>query len=274
MRLISCHIDGFGKIVNQSFDFTDGLNTILEENGWGKTTFSVFVKAMFFGMEYAPRKKTLTEREHYSNWQGASYGGSIDFELSDRRYRIERSFARKDKDDTFALIDLDTMRNSQDYSSNIGEEIFGVDQESFEKSIYVPQAAVETAMTDSLNAKMGDLSTAKNDISRFDKAVASLEEAKKRYTQTSKVNPGIMIQLTNKIKACNARAEEIPALTSGYEKQEILLDEKRHQLNEAEVEKRKLAEAITTQSRKEQEYGAYQEQLKAYQQYQTNQMQT
>ena len=66
MRLISCYIAHFGKIKEFSYEFNEGYNSILQDNGWGKTTFSVFIKAMFYGLEYSPNtKKKLLERNHY-----------------------------------------------------------------------------------------------------------------------------------------------------------------------------------------------------------------
>ena len=53
MKLIKAHIFNFGKFHDEDIFFTDGLNTFLHENGWGKTTLSVFIKAMFYGMEHS-----------------------------------------------------------------------------------------------------------------------------------------------------------------------------------------------------------------------------
>ena len=36
MKLIKCHIENFGKLSDFTYDFTDGCNTVCEENGWGK----------------------------------------------------------------------------------------------------------------------------------------------------------------------------------------------------------------------------------------------
>ena len=119
MRLVSCEIGGFGKISAYSHTFREGLNAFCEDNGWGKTTFSVFVKAMFYGMEYS-RKQGLSEREHYRPWDGGVYGGSLVFEVGGRRYRVERTFGKKDKDDTFALYDDVTGKPSEDFGVNLG----------------------------------------------------------------------------------------------------------------------------------------------------------
>lgn len=256
MNLKSCHIDGFGKLRDRDYDFRDGLNTFEEKNGAGKTTLSVFLKAMFYGLPTS-RKRILTEREHYCPWDGGTYGGSLDFEVEDKTYRIERTFGKRERDDTYQMIDLATGREATGYSENPGEELFGVDREAFEKSIYFGQDDLMTGMTDSLNAKMGDLATAKNDVSRFDTAVAEIEEAKKKYTVNGKNNKGIIPSLKKQISYCTEESEKLPALMSAYAKQSSLLDEKRADLKRLEADKKQIAEAIAGQAKKEQEFGAY-----------------
>ena len=49
MKLISLHIDNFGQFNNFDYVFEDGINQIVEENGWGKSTLAAFIKVMFFG---------------------------------------------------------------------------------------------------------------------------------------------------------------------------------------------------------------------------------
>ena len=34
MKLISCYVENFGGLQKFSYEFKDGLNTILEGNGW------------------------------------------------------------------------------------------------------------------------------------------------------------------------------------------------------------------------------------------------
>lgn len=58
MKLISCYIENFGRHRRFAMEFSRGMNVIRANNGWGKTTLAVFLKAMFFGMACSPRKKT------------------------------------------------------------------------------------------------------------------------------------------------------------------------------------------------------------------------
>ena len=258
MKLISCYIAHFGKINEFKYDFEDGFNPILEENGWGKTTFSVFIKAMFYGLEYSPNtKKKLLERNHYLPWDGSLCGGNIVFSTKDREYRIERTFGKTDKDDTFVLYDNVTGFESADYSEDIGEELFKVDRDSFEKSVYIPQLSLETAMTDSLNAKMGNLTTARDDISNFDLALKTVKDARTEYTRNSKINPGKLVGIKTEINKCKEEYEKLPAIEESVEAMSCLLEEKQANLDNLNLEKSKLAETIQIQSKKEQELGAY-----------------
>ena len=49
MKLIRMHIDNFGGLHDYDYQFEDGLNVVLQENGWGKTTMAAFLKAMLYG---------------------------------------------------------------------------------------------------------------------------------------------------------------------------------------------------------------------------------
>lgn len=258
MKIVSCYVAHFGKIKDFSYDFEEGFNPIFQENGWGKTTFSVFIKSMFFGMEYSPNtKRKLLERNHYLPWDGSVCGGNIVFTVKDRTYRVERTFGKTDKDDTFVLFDVATGLKSEDYSENLGEEIFKVDRDSFEKSVYVPQLSISTGMTDSLNAKMGNLATAKDDISNFDVALKSVKDARNEYTRNSKVNPGKLHAIKLELSKCREDYEKLPAIIEGYEAQSCLLEEKQEKLDQLTGQKNELVEKIQAQSKKEQELGAY-----------------
>ena len=69
MNLIKAHIQNFGKLSNCDIDFAEGLNSFIHENGWGKTMLSVFIKAMFYGMEYTTSKDIeKNEKLKYLPW--------------------------------------------------------------------------------------------------------------------------------------------------------------------------------------------------------------
>ena len=68
MKLISLHIDNFGQFNNFDYVFEDGINQIIEENGWGKSTLAAFIKVMFFGFD------NTSKRDDYVNEKRRSLG--------------------------------------------------------------------------------------------------------------------------------------------------------------------------------------------------------
>ena len=184
MKLIRYHIENFGKLSGYDYDFTDGLNTIKEDNGYGKTTFASFIKAMFYGMEAKRNTKVLIDRKKYMPWQGGAFGGNIEFEIGNKKYKIERFFGKKENEDTFKLYDLATNLESSDYSQNIGEEIFNLNKEAYERSTFISGQNMETSMNDSINAKLGNVLESENDVNTSENAIKLLDEAIKNYKKT------------------------------------------------------------------------------------------
>ncbi len=180
MRLIKCHVENFGALSGFNTDFTDGFCVIKEHNGFGKTTLAAFVKAMFYGLPVT-RKADINENERakYDPWQGGNYGGSLDFECEKGKFRIERFFGNKAKDDSFKLFDLTTGAESTLFTENIGNELFSIDAESFEKSIFLPQQKLGLQMNASINAKLTGLVEDNDDIGNFDTAMAQLDKQQK-----------------------------------------------------------------------------------------------
>ena len=184
MKLLSCHIENFGKLSNFDYDFNDGLNTIKKENGFGKTTFADFIKAMFYGLETKRNTKNLIDRKKYEPWQGGAFGGNMVFEVNNKKYKMERFFAKKEADDVFKLYDLNTNLESSDFTSSIGEELFKLNKEAFERSTFISGQNIEISMNDSINAKLGNILENENDINSSEKAMKILDEAIKVYKKT------------------------------------------------------------------------------------------
>ncbi|MBQ7391844.1 MAG: AAA family ATPase [Clostridia bacterium] len=178
MKLLRLHVENFGKLQNFDYSFDKGLNILLEENGWGKSTLAAFIKAMLYGMP-ASSKQSLdeNERKKYMPWQGGAYGGSLEFSTASGKYRIERFFGAKESGDSFVLYDLATNCESNRYSSRIGEELFGIDADGFARTVYLSQhAVVAKGDNNTITAKLGDLLDDVDDIGSFDDAMAALDK--------------------------------------------------------------------------------------------------
>ena len=139
MRLISLYIENFGGLSGFSLDFAEGVTVVAEPNGFGKTTLAEFIRAMFYGFPRKTKALDKSRRQKYTPWNGGKCGGNLVFQFEGRRYRIERTFGATPKGDTFKLMDLETGRKSDRFSEEIGQELFQLDADSFERSTYMPQ---------------------------------------------------------------------------------------------------------------------------------------
>lgn len=177
MRLKNCHIENFGKLSDMTVDFSEDMHIVMEENGFGKTTLAAFIKVMFYGFTGDGKKNiTENERKKYKPWQGGVYGGQLTFETEGQSYQIVRTFGIKEKEDTFSLYDEATKKESGDFTANIGEELFKIDRDAFVRTVFIGQQACETNVSDSISAKIGNLSENTDDINNYENVQKRLKD--------------------------------------------------------------------------------------------------
>ena len=263
MKLIKCYIENFGKLHNYSYNFEDGLNIIKEENGFGKTTFATFIKSMFYGLDSAVNVKTeKSDRKKYYPWQGGNYGGNIEFEIDNKQYKIERFFGKKASEDTFKLYNLSTNLESNDYTENIGEEIFKINKSAYERSTYIPQGQIQIEMEDSLSAKLGNVLESDNDINTSEDAIKKLNESKKVFKK-DKGKGGLIDESKDKLFELQRKLEnsktDLETLDARKEQLNIKIEEIK-QLDEKRENAQKILANKIEQDRqmaKKQTYNTY-----------------
>ena len=186
MRFLECYIENFGKLQGFRYTFDAGLNTILADNGFGKSTLAAFLKCMLYGMEDTKRQDLAeNDRKHYMPWQGGRCGGYLTIEHEGRRYKIERSFASKASEDTFALYNLDTGRLSDDYTTLLGEEMLGIDRDGFERTLFLSERRLSGKNDNkTVSARLSELVGCDGDIGGVDAAMKKLDEKRKYYKKT------------------------------------------------------------------------------------------
>lgn len=199
MKLIRCHIENFGVLSDFDFAFDDGLTIICQGNGFGKSTFAAFIKAMFYGFPRTGARNIVeNERKRYDPWQGGKYGGYLEFKIQDTSYRVTRYFGKTAAKDTFSLLDLSSRRPSEVYSEKLGEELFRLDADSFARSTYVPQlSASDVEATTSIRTKLSNLVEDTNDLSNYDTAEKKLRDYRTKF-RAYRGNGGIINEVRDK----------------------------------------------------------------------------
>lgn len=178
MKLLKCHIVGFGNWKNKTIDFQDGLTSVCEKNGFGKSSLASFIRAMFYGLERVT--KANNERKRALPFDGSPCGGSLDFEWEGNQYSIERSFIGKTpKDDT--LICYKNGIETKELGEIPGNVVFGLDLDSFNRTIFISPTDLEISSSETLNAKMSHFVEGSSDGCDFSSVKESLEELKKKY---------------------------------------------------------------------------------------------
>lgn len=208
MKLLECHIAGFGGFSNYRMTFNEGLNVIMQPNGWGKSTFVAFIKAMLYGFE-RKRVNDITENERlrYKPWGGGPYGGSLDFEHAGVSYRVTRRFGDKPADDVCKVVDLDAQKPVNDWGSSVGEWVFGLDANAFKKSVLVEQEDFGTeGSIASLRSRLNALVNEADDVAGLDKALGKLDERRKYYKKTG--NRGHLFDVAHRMEQLVGKRKE------------------------------------------------------------------
>ncbi len=257
MKLKSCYIDNFGKLSDYSFDFSSALNTVREDNGYGKSTLIAFIKAMLFGLEDTKKTKLdENERKKYEPWQGGAWGGSLSFTALGRDFRVERRFSKKASSDECTVYDDNTGKPLPEYSQNLGEMIFGIDREGFERTVFLSEKSIsEKCENKTIAAKLSDLSGVEGDISVLDDALSILEDERKYYFKQG--GGGAIGELDTKITKLEIRKRELEALRVLYDADTKRINAAEHEL--AQLKKLERAQKSAEEKRKIQKelYASY-----------------
>lgn len=221
MRILSCHIENFGKLHDCTFDFKNRETVLCRENGWGKSTFAAFIRVMFYGLEGDRKRSLENERRRYMPWQGGIYGGQMTFETGGKQYVVSRVFRDKDANDEFELRDAVTNKISNDFSSNLGEELFQMNRASFLRTVFIGQNDCTTETTDDINAKIGNLSDNTNDMNNFESANKKMTDLLNQMT--ARRSTGLIYKWNSEITTIEQEVKAGESIENTMERYQILL---------------------------------------------------
>ena len=246
MKILSLYIESFGKLSDYLFDFSPKMNSVYEENGWGKTTMTVFIKAMLYGFT------NKAERERYTPWNNKNtFGGTIKIEVNKKKYRIDRRFdPKKASNDTLSVIDLQTNLEITDFGTNLGEKFLNLNVDSFERSVFIPQKELEEGFGSDIEAKLANLIGGTNDSQSFDEAIEILETKSKLLRLNSK--KGLILDKKKELASIQNEIFECNNKLTGIQDIEKQIEEINSEIKDLNEKKRVINNKIIKYS-KEQE---------------------
>ena len=224
MELISCDVENFGCLNNFHYDFSEGVNSICENNGFGKSTLAAFIRIMFYGFENQGKKDALVnERTKYKPWQGGVYGGKITFKTGGKSYIMAKTFGNKEAEDNFQLRDAVTNMEVTDFNVNPGEELFKLDSQSFLRTAFISQSDCDYSLTDGINAKLSNLVENMDDVNNYEKVDKMLKDL--LNSMTPKRSTGSLNKTKTKIAELTEAVRRLPVIEKNIEEHESLLKE-------------------------------------------------
>lgn len=215
MQIEKLEIKGFGKLVNQTLEFSKGLNVLFGNNESGKSSTQTFIKAMFFGLKGGRTAKDgeLPPVKKYRPWNSVEYSGFMEYRLDNGEvFRVGRNFEENSVrvfDSLFNDI-TDSFGTGRDKNILFAERHLGVNESCFERTVFIKQ--MDTRIQDGnkeLADKISNLyQTGADDIS-FKRAEEALKSALKKHVGTERTSTRPMDRILGRLAELNAAKVEL-----------------------------------------------------------------
>lgn len=181
MKILSLHIDGFGKLSGRDLSFEDGLNVVYGKNEAGKSTLHTFIRGMLFGIER--QRGRASKNDTYSRfepWSGTgAYQGWLRLESQGEVFRIERRFQKGNKNLT---VINETKGREETPSAALWDRLrCGLSETAYSNTISIGQlkSATDGGMVSELRNYIANLNTSGSIALNITKASALLKSQRR-----------------------------------------------------------------------------------------------
>ncbi len=247
MRLIGCYIENYGTFSGRDFDFSEGVNDLCENNGFGKSTLASFIKAMFYGLaNYDKRTRDFVERLHFYPFGGGKFGGNLTFSREGHTYRIERFFGKNSRTDDVLTVYRDgVITHEFDHcEGELGRDIFGLDKEAFERILFITSKDIEMEATTTISTKLNHLVNATDEASTYEDAIKHIEDTRKELKASRKTERGDALTRTKEeIERIESSIRAMRAISDALDGKYKELKRLKEHLRRAEDARSRLAAA-------------------------------
>ena len=164
MYITGLKIDAFGKFIDKTMTFSDGLNIIYGNNEAGKSTTHAFIKAMLFGLKRNKGKVSSALYQKYYPWDVKNvFGGSLTFIYNNEEYKLTRNFNITNQ--TLEIINITNPSKQIDNPELfLNVVLHNINSQTFDNTISIQQlkAAQDSSMVDELHKIISNLNTSGN----------------------------------------------------------------------------------------------------------------
>lgn len=223
MRILKMRAS-FGKLQGE-LELQEGMNVLTLPNEEGKSTWTAFIIAMFYGIDTKERGNQsnagLPAKERYRPWNGSPMEGSIDLEWKGRFITIERKSTPKAPMSIFRAYDTASGKELGALSGdNCGRTLCGVERSVFERTAFIRQLGMSVNSDNALDKRLGSL-------------VSTGEEQGKSAPQLEKE----LQALRNRLAGRNGRIAKLQTELTEAEQRCTDLEKLREEIKALETEK-------------------------------------
>ena len=200
----------FGKLEQAELSLQPGLNVIYAPNESGKSTWSRFIRAMFYGVNTRDRGE-LADKNRYAPWSGAAMSGRMDLTVGQESYTLLRRTKRANAPMAdFSCTYTDTADDVPDIrEQTAGEQLLGVSRDVFERSAFISQMSLAVDQNAELERRIAALITTGEEETSYSETHERLKKQlnRRRHNQTGQIP-----MLEREIAALDGTLEEISLL--------------------------------------------------------------
>jgi len=235
----------FGNLERATLVLDDGLTVIAAPNEGGKSTWSAFLRVMFYGIDTKDRDKAgyLADKNRYQPWSGAPMSGEIQLEWEGRDITIRRTSTRTVPMGQFQAVYTATGDPVPGLTAaNVGQEILGVNRDVFVRTAFVGQNDTAVTKSAELERRVAALATSgEEDVSAG--ATQRILKDWRNRRQSNRTN-GLIPELEGKLQSTRQTLRELEQARNDREEArsaiEVLSARRRELEGESEIH-RKLA---------------------------------
>ncbi|MBH1942118.1 AAA family ATPase [Mobilitalea sibirica] len=217
MQLKKLKLSHFGKFQGKEIDLKPGINLIYGDNEAGKSTIHAFIKGMLFGIDRMRGRGAASKEDTYTRYlpwdYPGAYAGTMDIQIGEREYRLQRSFHANDK--YFTVLDLTTGREIKLKEGLISEIVPGLTETAFKNTVSIEQLKAQTdaGLAEEVRNYIANLSMAKAKEVNVTQAISTLSEKKKSLENAISKDTSFKKSIETEIEEGLMKEERMDTLT-------------------------------------------------------------
>ncbi|MFI3115936.1 MAG: AAA family ATPase [Clostridia bacterium] len=223
----------YGIFRNEEFNFHKGLNILVRDNEWGKTTLISLIKVMFYGVNTSARDKkdVLSEKTKYTS--NVDFTGEMLVVDEGREISVSRS--KSARSSNFQSYYTDVNQKTSYSSSNFGKKMIGVSEEAFVNSALIEADNRLISKNSDLLDLILAMSTTGDVSKSFDKATKTLKDKQQALTKSTgslKNSTQALQKIENDLMVSLDTEDKLQKMQKLLATSKILLRQKREEYEE------------------------------------------